>query len=187
MRFLRSDWYAFYFWHQPGDRLKRILKSAVNSRKTAITKEEKRLVSAKSRLCKSRFMFYSQPFNSDEMVSFSPRPEGASWVAQQAPSWTEEGGAAKEIAASKQETNSTCERIYGIPILWLSEDILFISDFRMWCILSSPSKANVPSLDFSTSKSGPTEQHCRIFVNVRMTSTKMPSWNTMRVELFQDS
>lgn len=35
------------------DRLKSSLKNAVNSRKIAITKEEKRLVTAKSRLCKS--------------------------------------------------------------------------------------------------------------------------------------
>lgn len=35
------------------DRLKSSLKSAVSSRKIAITKEEKRLITAKSRLCKS--------------------------------------------------------------------------------------------------------------------------------------
>ena len=56
------------------------MKGAINSRKIAITKEEKRLVTAKSRLCKSFVLVHvlSYLFNANEMIFFSPRPEGAS-------------------------------------------------------------------------------------------------------------
>ena len=40
------------------------LKNAVNSRKAAITREEKRLVTAKSRLCKNFLIPNPNPFNS---------------------------------------------------------------------------------------------------------------------------
>lgn len=58
-------------------------------------------------------------------------------------------------------------------------------DIRILCIRSLPSKLNALLLDFSISKSGQTGWRCRNFANVKMTSTRMPSWSIMRVRCFK--